>query len=108
MVKVVVVPNIEKFDCINENITELDLSHCPKLQILFCPNNQLTELDLSYCPNLHALYCSNNQLTELNILNNDKITKCDWKDNPIYSKETNTIEKLKEYNRNNCSEYVLK
>ncbi len=42
-------------------------------------------------------------------VNNNKKTKYDWKNNPIFNNETNTIEKLKEYNRNNyCSEYILK
>jgi Leucine-rich repeat (LRR) protein len=66
-------------------------------------------LDLSYCPNLQRLNCYNNQLTDLNILNNNKISQYDWKNNPIFNNETNTIEKLKEYNRNNYySEYILK
>jgi hypothetical protein len=43
------------------------------------------------------------------VLNNDELTSSNWKDNPIYSNETNTIEKMKEYNRNNyCSNYILK
>ena len=103
-------PKLQRLHCSNNNpLTELDLSHCPNLKILYCSYNQLTELHLSYCPELQILYCYNNQLEKLDILKNDKLTFSNWKDNPIYSEETNTIKKMKQYNRNNyCSEYILK
>jgi Leucine-rich repeat (LRR) protein len=102
-------PNLQSLFCPNNQLPQLDLSHCPNLQRLFCNNNQLPQLDLSHCPHLKILNCANNKLEELNILNNDKLIYSDWKDNPIFNNETNTIEKMKEYNRNNyCSEYILK
>ena len=61
---------LEELYCVNNQLTELDLSALTNLKLLYCNNNQLTELDLSALTNLKLLYCSNNQLTELDISNN--------------------------------------
>ncbi len=54
-------------------LTELDISHNPKLVYLECNDNQLTSLNLN--ANLMYLYCSDNQLTDLNITGCTKLRR---------------------------------
>ncbi|MDL2315402.1 T9SS type A sorting domain-containing protein, partial [Bacteroidales bacterium OttesenSCG-928-C19] len=57
------------FDCIQNQITNLDVSHCTALEYIMCGYNQLTTLDVSNCTKLKHLSCSKNQLTTLDISN---------------------------------------
>ena len=52
------------------NLTYLDLSNSPNLQILACDFNHLTELDVSQNINLYHLTCTDNLFTSLNVSNN--------------------------------------
>jgi hypothetical protein len=63
-------PNLEKLNCINNQITSLDLSGNPKLLSLLCNENQLTSLDTSANPLLQSLHCYDNKLTALDFSNN--------------------------------------
>ena len=69
-----VIPYLANSKYINLNFSNLTslkgLEGFVGLEELYCVNNQLTELDLSALTNLKLLYCSNNQLTELDISNN--------------------------------------
>lgn len=56
--------NLKELDCSNNQITRLDLSKSPELELLYCNNNQLTSLNIS-SPNLRILDCSNNQLARI-------------------------------------------
>ncbi|CAG8450238.1 11061_t:CDS:10, partial [Racocetra fulgida] len=65
--------SLEKLDCNEDYITELNVSRCSQLKILFCCGNRLESLDLSENPNLIELDCSLNKLTALNLINNPKL-----------------------------------
>ncbi|MCR4835169.1 MAG: leucine-rich repeat protein [Bacteroidaceae bacterium] len=58
---------LKTLTCDDCNMSQLDLSHCPKLESLSCSDNKLTELDLSSCPSLTMLQCPQNQLTSINL-----------------------------------------
>ena len=58
---------LKTLTCDNCDMSQLDLSHCPKLESLSCSDNKLTELDLSSCPSLTMLQCTQNQLTSINL-----------------------------------------
>lgn len=53
--------------CVSNNIAELDLGACPKLESLYCDFNCLTKLNVRACPELKNLACGNNKLTMLDI-----------------------------------------
>lgn len=53
--------------CVNNQLTELNLSGLTKLTTLWCQLNQLTTLDVSQLTNLTELWCFQNNLTELDI-----------------------------------------
>lgn len=59
--------NLEKLNCPNNAITEINLEDFPNLTTLDCSNNQISELDLTKAPNLTSLNCSNNPLTSLDV-----------------------------------------
>lgn len=54
-------------------VTGLNVSENPKLEILKCCNNQLTKLDLTHNENLNQLECFDNFLSELNLNNNKEL-----------------------------------
>ncbi|MCL1817077.1 MAG: hypothetical protein FWG43_05705, partial [Clostridiales bacterium] len=56
---------LESLDCGANQLTALDVSQNPLLELLYCDDNYLTTLDISYNNNLSILWCYNNQLTEL-------------------------------------------
>ena len=64
----------------------LSLKGFAKLEILNCLDHQLTYLDLKECPNLIELKCNNNNLDGLNFLktlpNPEKLEKIWIKNNP--------------------------
>jgi Leucine-rich repeat (LRR) protein len=53
--------------CNHNQLTDIDMSANPVLQILSCAYNQLTILDVSANPELQDLSCSYNQLTGLDV-----------------------------------------
>lgn len=53
--------------CVNNQLTELNLSGLTKLTTLWCNMNQLTTLDVSQLTNLTELWCFQNNLTALDI-----------------------------------------
>lgn len=56
---------LEKLNCINCNLTSLDLSKNIALTELNCENNKLTSLNVSGCTNLETINCNGNQFTSL-------------------------------------------
>ena len=100
-------PNLEKLDCNNNKLTELDVSKNTKLTELYCMGNwQLSELDVSkntalkilWCGScnlsslrlganteLEALDCSRNQLSYLSTYNNSKLWYLDCSRNNLKS-----------------------
>jgi Leucine-rich repeat (LRR) protein len=57
------------------NLTSLDLTHNPELEILSFDNNDITTIDLSQNPNLRIVDLHNNLLTSLDISQNPLVTK---------------------------------
>ena len=58
---------MERLNCSDNLLTALDLSKCPKLEMIACINNGLTKLDVTMCRKLSVLYCYRNKLTELQL-----------------------------------------
>ena len=66
---------LTKLVCKNNQLTELDVSHNQKLEILDCGENQITKLDLSRNPELIELSCYENKLETLDVSSNTKLEK---------------------------------
>ncbi|CAG8849685.1 15130_t:CDS:1, partial [Racocetra persica] len=71
----------------DNQITDLEISNCPKLERIICSHNQLTELKINNCPNVNRIYCSHNQLKELDLTDLKKLDKLFCQDNPDLRKE---------------------
>mgnify|MGYP004462736005 CR=1 FL=1 len=69
--------------CYDNQLTVLDVSGNPRLELLSCYGNQLTALDLSSNTVLVKLWCFNNKLTTLNISSNSKLELLSCYDNQI-------------------------
>ena len=54
-------PNLEKLNCDNNQLTELDVSKNKELKDLDCDGNQLTSLQLDDCPKLGLYSCNDNE-----------------------------------------------
>ena len=86
----------------------LKLEGFNNLERLNCSNNQLTELDLSDCPNLIDLNCANNELSNLNFLESvDKLEKFSMQNNQNFSLQNLRVlahlQELRELNISDCS-----
>ncbi len=57
----------------DEDILEIDLTGCDKLEELFCYRNNLTSLDVSMCTNLRALVCQENNIKHLDLSKNTRL-----------------------------------
>ncbi len=68
--------NIELLNCRDNQLTTLDINHCPKLQILYCSDNLLTTLDASQNTALEELSCGSNQLITLDVNKTLKRLEC--------------------------------
>ena len=62
--------NLVSLLCDHNQLTSLDVSNNPALEVLHCDYNQLTSLDVSNNPALKDLDCRINQLTSLDVSNN--------------------------------------
>ncbi|MGN0473794.1 MAG: leucine-rich repeat domain-containing protein [Acutalibacteraceae bacterium] len=70
IIKVYSIEDITYLDCINKQLTALDVSNNTALTTLYCGYNNLTELDVSKNTALTKLDCSTNQLTTLDVSKN--------------------------------------
>lgn len=61
---------LDNLDCLNNQLSTLDVSKNTALEHLACDQNQLTSLDLSNNKALKTLWCNSNQLTKLDLSNN--------------------------------------
>lgn len=61
--------------CYDNQLTELNVSSCPRLVMLNCGGNRLTELDVSGNPQLESLDCSSNPLTRLTLGSQENLTE---------------------------------
>lgn len=83
--------NLERLNCIFNNLTTINISTLTKLkylgvrrnflttidltnqvslETLFCPENLISSLDISYQPLLKSLFCSTNQISSIDFSNN--------------------------------------
>lgn len=56
-------------DCYNNQLTNMSITNCSQLKTLSCYTNRLTELKTTGCTNLNVLHCQNNKLAELELTN---------------------------------------
>lgn len=57
----------------DREITELDLSNCPLLEVLHINQCSLSSLDITHCPELTSLTAGLNKLSSLDLSNNPKL-----------------------------------
>ena len=82
---------ITGLNCVNNQITSLNVSANPVLTDLYCGDNRLTSLDVSKNTVLRSLWCNNNQITNLNVspvlselhCNDNQLTSLDVSKNPV-------------------------
>ena len=60
-------PNLEEFDCSDNDIRRMNLSENPKLKSLICNDNNLVQLDVSHNPDLTKLVCYGNEIKILDL-----------------------------------------
>ena len=75
--------NLKELYCDNNQITELDLSNNPELELLQCKNNKLTNLNMNGCTKLYWLNCTQNELTALDTGSNIALTKIQCGENQL-------------------------
>ena len=66
---------IERLQCNESHITELDISHNKELRKLVCGDNLLSTLDVSRNNKLHTLKCQSNRLSELVVSQNSVLSE---------------------------------
>jgi len=76
---------LESLNCEYCEFEFIDLSGCPKLQVLRAENNELSSLDLSRNKKLSNLNCSSNFLYQLAVSGLPQLTELYCKDNPLSS-----------------------
>ena len=75
--------DVMSLECMDGNLTELDLSSNQKLACLYCSNNKLSKLDLSNNRELVHLQCDGNQLKDLDCSDNPELIWLDCRNNPL-------------------------
>ena len=68
--------------CLNNHISNWDLSGNPHLKGIWCSHNDFVFLDFSACPELEWVYCFNCKLTSLNLRNNPELAYLECNANP--------------------------
>ena len=76
-------PLLEEINCGNNQLSNLGISKNAELKTLYCYNNPLMELDVKNNINLKNLYCYRNQLTSIDISQNKKLTHLVCDDNQL-------------------------
>lgn len=79
---------LETLNCVQCELTELDVSQNSKLERLYCRNNMLAVLDVSKNSKLARIDCGKNGLTSLNLDQNEKIEYVNLNDYQFYNKGT--------------------
>ena len=69
--------------CMDNEISDWDLSHNKLLTGIWCSGNKFTSLDFTGLDDLEWVYCHDNQLTSLNVRNNPKISYIECNTNPL-------------------------
>lgn len=87
--------DLETLDCMDNQLTTLDVTKLTSLKDLVCSDNQLTTLDVTGLTNLTTLICSGNQLTALDVTKLTNLTDLECNDNQLVSLDVSTLEELK-------------
>ena len=69
--------------CMDNEISDWDLSHNKLLTGIWCSGNQFTSLDFTGLDDLVWVYCHDNKLTSLNVRNNPKMAYIECNTNPL-------------------------
>jgi hypothetical protein len=88
-------PDLEILTCYRNQLTNLNVSQNPNLIILSCGNNQLTNLDVTQNPNLRILYCRVNQISHLNVSQNFELEELRCSLNQLTSIDVTQNQNLK-------------
>lgn len=75
--------NITFLECSDNNLTSIDVSNNPELEIFECYNNQLNSIDVSQNTALYQFECRFNQLTSLDLSNNPNMVLLSMGNNEI-------------------------
>ena len=87
--------DLETLDCMDNQLTTLDVTKLTSLKVLVCNDNQLTTLDVTKLTNLTTLICAGNQLTALDVTKLTNLTDLECNDNQLVSLNVSTLEELK-------------
>ena len=87
--------DLETLDCMDNQLTTLDVTKLTNLTGLICAGNQLTTLDVTGLTNLTTLICSGNQLTALDVTKLTNLTDLECNGNQLVSLDVSTLEELK-------------
>ena len=86
--------NLTLLNCINNQLTSLDVTLNTLLINLYCSNNQLTTLDVSHNTKLEDLQCRNNNLTSLDVTKNTLLSYFRCENNILTSLDVSKNVKL--------------
>ncbi|MBO4636793.1 MAG: DUF4214 domain-containing protein [Clostridiales bacterium] len=75
-------PGIRGLWCLNNNLTEMNLSNNTNITGIWCSKNDFTSLDFTGLPNLEWVYCFECDLRYLNISNNPRMGYLECNSNP--------------------------
>jgi Leucine-rich repeat (LRR) protein len=104
-ITITIIGNVTCLNCSGNQLTNLDVSNDPALELLNCSKNQLISLDVSNNITLKALNCSGNQLTSLDVSNNTTLRVLDCSGNQLKSDALNALfESL--HNKENGEELI--
>jgi gliding motility-associated-like protein len=82
---------LEKLDCSNNQLTQLNITQNINLDEIYCNNNQLTSLVVSPFTSLVRLWCFSNQLQNLDVTQNTRLASLRCEDNNLSSLNTSTL-----------------
>ncbi len=83
-------PNLERLDCSDNALEEIDLSGCTLLESLDCRSNTLVRLDLTGLRGLTCLDCSDNALEQLDLTSNRSLVQLDLRNNCLRTLDVST------------------
>ena len=92
---------LTELQCINNQLTTLDVSQNAALRRLNCDKNQLTLIDMSKNSELTELYCRDNQLTSLDVSGCMELTRLECYENKLTSLDVQKNTKLKIFDCSN-------
>ena len=89
-------PNLKTLNCIDNNLTSLDVSKNEKLENLYCDTNPLGSLDVSKNAALKYLSCEQNNLTSLDVSKNTALEILECRQNNLTSLDVSMNTVLKD------------